>query len=585
MKNFIRFWKAYEWRIIGFYMLFCYILGVIGTYQLLENAYKADPNNTYKLVEPLYKSMQLFFMGSYEYSNYIPLTLHIVRFLSPLALGYAAVKTVIYVVRDELNMLKIRRYQNHTIVVWLNNMSVQLIHDLLKTDKLIVITEQTDHPEIEEIKNQGGVVLIGNLSDTYLLQRAGIERANYLISFADDAINITLAQNIKKVIKGHNTNLKCFVQISEQTSIKNLNSLNFFTYMNTDHANFEIQTFNIYERASRLILRHHGPDMFKHVTTPDAPQLHILIAGFGALGQTVFVQAARMAHYYNLKKLKITVLDPDAEVQGNKLLKRYKEITNIIDYQFISSDLDVLDEETMNLIEQDLPIAGCYQCIEHPNTALSFLDNYLYINADDKKPLLLALFSKDNMLSFIPDEYNNIVHLFDIMDETCTREAIINESIDSLAISIHNDYIKKQKAAGTFNPQKASHRDWNTLSLDFKEQNRNQADNIYVKVRALECSIAPLNSPEPAFDFTKDKDVVERLAEMEHNRWNAHLWINGWKYGEKRDDKRKLHTDLVPYHLLSDPVKQYDRDAIMNLPMLLNSLGFKIVKRTDFNQH
>lgn len=578
MKKFLRFLKDYEWWIIVILILISYVLGVIGTYQLLENAYVADKNNSYDFVEPLYKAMQLFFMGSYDAPSQITPVLQIARFLSPLAIGYAAVKTVIYVIRDELNLLKVKRYRNHTIVVWLNNNSIRLIDDLLKTDKLVVITEQTNHPEIEEIKSKGGVVLIGSLTDKHLLKRANIKKAKYLISFAGDAKNITLAQNIVELLNGKRTNLKTFLHISDQHSIKNLNSLRFFNFMNVSTSDIEFQTFNIYERAARLILRHHGPDIFQPVTSIDAPQLHVLIAGFDKLGQSVFIQSARMGHYYNLKKLKITVIDVDANAKGSKLISKYKEIDNIVDFIFIDSDPDVFNEQIMAKIEQDIPIACCYECISDPNVELSFLDNYLSVVGDSNKNLLLSLTSDDNMLSFLPDEYNDIVHIFNINDETCTREAIINESIDNLAISIHNDYIAKQKAAGTFNPQKASHKEWKYLSLDFKEQNRNQADNMFVKVRAIGGDIVPIDSPEPVYNFTKDTAVIERLAEMEHNRWSAHLWINGWRYGKVRNDEKKIHTDLIPYNELSDAVKQYDRDAIVNLPLLLENIGYKVIK-------
>jgi hypothetical protein len=51
-------------------------------------------------------------------------------------------------------------------------------------------------------------------------------------------------------------------------------------------------------------------------------------------------------------------------------------------------------------------------------------------------------------------------------------------------------------------------------------------------------------------------------------------------FGHERNDSKKIHTDLVEYEKLSDEVKQYDRDTVLNIKRLLAKLGFKIVKST-----
>jgi len=56
-------------------------------------------------------------------------------------------------------------------------------------------------------------------------------------------------------------------------------------------------------------------------------------------------------------------------------------------------------------------------------------------------------------------------------------------------------------------------------------------------------------------------DVVEAIAEVNHDVWAAKRIADGWSYGEKRDDERKLHPDLLPYDRLPESEKAYDTES------------------------
>ena len=54
-------------------------------------------------------------------------------------------------------------------------------------------------------------------------------------------------------------------------------------------------------------------------------------------------------------------------------------------------------------------------------------------------------------------------------------------------------------------------------------------------------------------------ELVERLAESNHDHWAQQRIREGWSYGSERDDERKTHPDLLPYDELSESEKEYDR--------------------------
>lgn len=61
------------------------------------------------------------------------------------------------------------------------------------------------------------------------------------------------------------------------------------------------------------------------------------------------------------------------------------------------------------------------------------------------------------------------------------------------------------------------------------------------------------------------EEQIETLAELEHIRWSRYHFINHWTYAEQRDNQKKLHPSLIPYHELSQLEKDKDKEMIAML--------------------
>ena len=77
------------------------------------------------------------------------------------------------------------------------------------------------------------------------------------------------------------------------------------------------------------------------------------------------------------------------------------------------------------------------------------------------------------------------------------------------------------------------------------------------------------------------EELQEAIAENAHDVWAEARIKDGWKYGKERDDRRKLHPDLIPYTALTDSEKEYDRIMAFKTIKLVKKLGFDIVKRKE----
>jgi serine/threonine protein kinase len=71
-------------------------------------------------------------------------------------------------------------------------------------------------------------------------------------------------------------------------------------------------------------------------------------------------------------------------------------------------------------------------------------------------------------------------------------------------------------------------------------------------------------------------ELVETLAINTHEIWASRRLSEGWVVGEKRDDRKKTHPDLIPFEQLSKTEQDYDRDVVESLLRTAIALGSRI---------
>jgi hypothetical protein len=74
------------------------------------------------------------------------------------------------------------------------------------------------------------------------------------------------------------------------------------------------------------------------------------------------------------------------------------------------------------------------------------------------------------------------------------------------------------------------------------------------------------------------KELIEVLAENNHDHWALKRIEEGWRYGPKRNDSHKEHPDLVPYAELSESEKEYDRKTVIEALKAILAKGYNIQK-------
>ena len=72
------------------------------------------------------------------------------------------------------------------------------------------------------------------------------------------------------------------------------------------------------------------------------------------------------------------------------------------------------------------------------------------------------------------------------------------------------------------------------------------------------------------------QELVERLAQNNHDHWARMRIDEGWRYGAGRNDNAKQHPDLVSYNQLPETENEYDRKTVVEAIKAIIALGYDV---------
>ena len=165
---------------------------------------------------------------------------------------------------------------------------------------------------------------------------------------------------------------------------------------------------------------------------------------------------------------------------------------------------------------------------------------------------------------------------FGLLDRTCHPDHVLRGTHEILARAIHEEYLRQQRDAKVTPEQNPSMVPWGALPDHLKESNRQQADDIGTKLKAVRCGVAPmLDWDEPLFTFDTRRDRPPRVygtrpvdASQVRRRVGSH--------GRHRDNSTKTHPCLLPFDQLPPAEQEKDRNAVRQIPSTLAKVGFRI---------
>jgi len=170
---------------------------------------------------------------------------------------------------------------------------------------------------------------------------------------------------------------------------------------------------------------------------------------------------------------------------------------------------------------------------------------------------------------------------YGVFNDICCLDSI-EGPLEEIARQFHVEYenFRNSKISPDNTAERnASLEEWGSLSETYRESNRRAIDHIPAKLATAGCYIqGGLNLSAPvSFQLIDSPEKLEILSELEQKSWSLGRYVNGWRAGDKRDNRRKIHNLLgKKYAELDEETKGYDRKQI-------NVINEKILNRGEKN--
>jgi ppGpp synthetase/RelA/SpoT-type nucleotidyltranferase len=181
----------------------------------------------------------------------------------------------------------------------------------------------------------------------------------------------------------------------------------------------------------------------------------------------------------------------------------------------------------------------------------------------------------------LPEDQETLWNFLNILPGNLELDKKKMAEYEPAARALHEKYV----ASATQSAENKSLAPWKSLNNDFRISNFHQAIHAsrILEEYGLEISTIDPKRGEPIRDLAAvvGKEGIERLAEMEHGRWNVERLMLGWRYGSVKNIEEKINPCLVPWCALSDGengVKKHDREPFLEMPKVMESAGLGIYR-------
>ncbi len=515
--------------------------------------------------------------------------------------------------------------EHHLILGW-NLMGASVVHQLfvdssrpviilsLSSPKLVredieIMISDSDNPH--KMKKSRIVIYQGSFDSSGELKYHNFQKVEKIVILEDNIGSNQNVKNIQSMIKINDLvdgskikeEINCYVHLPD-----------FRTYDILQNVNLDIvkkinfHPFNFFEDWARRLwsilpqvkvdkleekknIYNYVPLAYRPISRKSKNNVHLVIIGFGQMGQALAAQATRICHYANKQKTKITVIDNTDNVKKMQIFSSHCFLDKIPDIEFELLNQSTEDAATrdflIKLVQDDKQITTIVVCISDPDESISVALSLPQevMNAD--VPILIRQETRcglsDLVAKVIKENKWKDIRFFGMLHE-CFG---LDSRSDILPQLIHENYrnLNQEKKLEVWDKLKESERWSNRYQVDFYSELLRSAGYEFIPSASMEN------------EMITDAKEIEWLAEREHDRWVAEKLISGWQQADlsdcktekerndKIDEEKLIHILMVPFDEV-DKIKRGKseeyRDMIRNFHLLLRTKGvYLAIKKTD----
>ena len=317
-----------------FLLLCCYLLAIgLGYWGLVaaNGEQQASP-----VTELAYQTLRLFIIET-PYHSPLPWQLEIARWLAPACAAWTLFLALMATLRDHGLLLRRWLVQDHVLICGLGVKGFSLARDCLDRGRKVVIIEADQQcPRVEGIRLRGGQVLFGDATDPVMLQKARVTRSNCLVALCGrDETNVEVMVHARKLAQDKKALVKAFAHIG---SLDIRHALTTHDLLTQHEDSFDGTVFNIHEMSARALFESWPLDR-DGILPADTRTTHLVVVGFGDVGQSLALRVAQMCHFVNGRKPRLTIIDPRVEELWREFLWRFPYYEDIVEVTRVGAPL------------------------------------------------------------------------------------------------------------------------------------------------------------------------------------------------------------------------------------------------------
>ncbi len=600
-----QFYRNNKWYIFILSALLMFGLGCAGFYRLaLDHPHLFEGQSRPSWTALMYASLSLFpiqsgLMVDLKQTN---LCLEISRFGAPFVATFTAIEALALVFHEQIQSFRLRRIRDHVILCGLGQKGYRIAKQFHEAGyRTLAIESDEGNDSIPLCRELGIYVLMGDATQMDTLRRAGAHRARYLIAFCGhDATNAEIAMHARDMVRQSSTPqnaarqerhiLTCILHIVSPQLCELLRERELKEFS----ARFRLQIFNVFDSGARAMLN--AFPAFEVEGEKESPHTHLIVIGAGRMGRSLIIQAVRS--WYKRHKaaqtseaaepyvggdessLKVTIIDREASHVYDLICLRYPKITRYCDLQAMQMDVNSAEFQRATFLQTALKNnerVRVYICLKDDSLSLSAaLSLYQHIR-EIEQPIFVRMSQGAGLAQLLSgaerrDDAYDRLRVFELMENTCTLELLLNGTNEVIARAIYAVYRKGEEQRGrVLDP-------WERLSDSEKEPNRKAAIRMTATLDEMQYDIVNLTDFD-ADSYTFSPEEIEQMARKEHEGWMQEKRAEGWQWGEKREDTKKRHNLLLEWEKLDEATREKNRRLVREWPSTLAEAGMQLRKR------
>ena len=559
-------WRVHNtWVLLGTAYTIVFVLGLVGFTEYQRGTAALDPLST-----RAYLTLQLFLLEGGGVTGPLPWQLDIARFTAPLVAAYAVVLALLAAFQDQTEAFRLRRVRGHVVVVGLDDTGLSLCRELLGRGRRVVGVDATATQAAHStLRASGGLLVVSDARKTQTLRRAGVHRATNLIVMGDDdeaTVEVVTAAREVAAERRSGLPLTCVALLADP-GLWTLRAIEELSVVSPERIEAHFISA-LTAGSSALVAR------YPKLSTVVTRRATFILTGSGPVVRHILLAVVRSRGGSDSDGagLRAVVVGLTTE-QVAALCREHPEVDSLATVRVASTVSEAVADDGLHDV---------YICDEDPSIA-----------ATRTLELVGSLRPEDHVVvvqrqrTHVGDLLANAasrgavsdVVAAGLLDEAASPEVMLTGTKELLAQALHRMYLEGRVAQGLVMDDQAG-QDWAHLPETLRESNRDQAKHLAAKIAAVGRSLAPLTNWDDA-QAALSANEVERLSEMEHERWVSERERQGWVPGP-RDAQARTTPYLVPWSELPEDVRDIDRLFVRGIPRLLASIGLQLTPRPSW---